>query len=74
MVGAVVYAGAVVPNLKVAMKPGRLAPEGRARFEALDLGIATLSPADLGPVLLEPHASWMTRIAQDWASRYGVAQ
>ncbi len=46
----------------------------RARFDALDLGIATLSPADLGPVLLEPHASWMTRIAQDWASRYGVAQ
>ena len=51
-----------------------LAPEDRARFEALDLGVATLSPADLGPVLLEPHASWMTRIAQDWTSRYGVAQ
>lgn len=46
----------------------------RARFEALDLGPATLSPADLGPVLLEPHASWMTRIAQDWTARYGVAQ
>lgn len=51
-----------------------LAPEDRARFDALDLGIATLSPADLGPVLLEPHASWMTRIAQDWTARYGVAQ
>lgn len=50
-----------------------LAPEDRARFEALDLGIATLSPTDLGPVLLEPHASWMTRIAQDWTARYGVA-
>ena len=46
----------------------------RARFEALDLGPATLSPADLGPVLLEPHASWMIRIAQDWTARYGVAQ
>lgn len=46
----------------------------RARFDALDLGVATLSPADLGPVLLEPHASWMTRIAQDWTARYGVAQ
>lgn len=48
--------------------------EDRARFEALELGVATLSPADLGPVLLEPHASWMTRIAQDWTARYGVAQ
>jgi putative thiamine transport system substrate-binding protein len=46
----------------------------RARFDALDLGIATLSPADLGPTLLEPHASWMVRIGQDWISRYGVAQ
>ena len=51
-----------------------LAPEDRARFDALEMGIATLSPADLGPVLLEPHASWMTRIAQDWTARYGVAQ
>lgn len=51
-----------------------LAPEDRARFDALELGVATLSPAELGPVLLEPHASWMTRIAQDWTARYGVAQ
>lgn len=51
-----------------------LAAEDRARFDALELGIATLSPAELGPVLLEPHASWMTRIAQDWAASYGVAQ
>jgi putative thiamine transport system substrate-binding protein len=46
----------------------------RARFEALDLGMATLPPAELGPVLLEPDASWMVRIAQDWISRYGVVQ
>jgi putative thiamine transport system substrate-binding protein len=51
-----------------------LSPEDRARFDALELGVATLSPADLGPVLLEPHASWMTRIAQDWTARYGVAK
>lgn len=51
-----------------------LSAEDRARFDALELGVATLSPADLGPVLLEPHASWMTRIAQDWTARYGVAQ
>jgi putative thiamine transport system substrate-binding protein len=51
-----------------------LKPEDRARFDSLALGVATLSPADLGPALLEPHASWMTRIAADWVSRYGVAQ
>ncbi|WP_407703787.1 ABC transporter substrate-binding protein [Tabrizicola oligotrophica] len=50
-----------------------LAPEDRARFDALQLGLATLSPADLGPVLLEPHASWMGKVAEDWAGRYGVA-
>ncbi len=46
----------------------------RARFDALDLGVATLAPDDLGPALPEPHASWMTRISQDWVRRYGVAQ
>ena len=51
-----------------------LTPPDRARFDALDLGVATLTPAQLGPVLLEPDASWMTRIAQDWVSRYGVVQ
>ena len=51
-----------------------LTPEDRARFEALTLGPATLSPADLGPTLLEPHASWMVKIAEDWVQRYGVAK
>lgn len=51
-----------------------LTPEARARFDGLQLGVATLSPADLGPALLEPHASWMVRIGQDWIERYGVAQ
>lgn len=50
-----------------------LSADDRARFDSLELGVATLSPADLGPVLLEPHASWMTRIAEDWVTRYGVA-
>ena len=50
-----------------------LGPQDRARFDSLALGVATLSPADLGPVLLEPHASWMVRISQDWVRRYGVA-
>lgn len=46
----------------------------RAVFDGLDLGIATLSPADLGTVQAEPHPSWATRLADDWADRYGVAQ
>ncbi len=49
-----------------------LTPADKSRFDALDLGVATLSPAQLGPALLEPHASWATRIAEDWAVRYGV--
>ncbi len=48
--------------------------EERAVFDALDLGIATLTPAELGQAQAEPHPSWMTRIAQDWQNRYGVAQ
>lgn len=44
----------------------------RAAFDALDLGVATLSPAELGTVQDEPHPSWMTRIAADWQERYGA--
>lgn len=50
-----------------------LAQPDRDRFAALPLGPATLSPEALGPVLLEPHASWMTRLGEDWVRRYGVA-
>ncbi len=49
-----------------------LSPEDRAAFDDLELGIATLSPAELGTVLPEPHPSWMTRIAEDWTARYGA--
>ncbi len=52
----------------------KLAEEDRAAFEALDLGIATLSPADLGPALPEPHPSWATRLNDDWVARYGIAR
>jgi putative thiamine transport system substrate-binding protein len=51
-----------------------LTAEERAVFDGLDLGIATLSPAELGTVQDEPHPSWAVRIAEDWVSRYGVAQ
>ncbi|UWQ99344.1 ABC transporter substrate-binding protein [Rhodobacteraceae bacterium S2214] len=48
--------------------------DDRALFDAIELGVATLSPAELGTAVAEPHPSWMTRIADDWAGRYGVAQ
>lgn len=45
----------------------------RAQFEALDLGIATLTPQELGKALPEPHPSWMELVETGWQSRYGVA-
>ena len=72
-----VQARAQDPNIlgfQTVLNLSSLEATDRARFESLELGIATLSPADLGPSLLEPHASWMLRIAQDWITRYGVAQ
>ncbi|MBE0412595.1 ABC transporter substrate-binding protein [Yoonia sp.] len=51
-----------------------LSADDRALFDALELGVATLSPAELGAVQAEPHPSWMTRVADDWMTRYGVAQ
>ncbi|MEO0920173.1 MAG: ABC transporter substrate-binding protein, partial [Pseudomonadota bacterium] len=51
----------------------KLRPEDRDAFAALDLGVATLTPDQLGPSLLEPHASWMGRIETEWSKRYGVA-
>ncbi len=47
-----------------------LNPEDQAHFDALPLGIATLSPAELTPVLPEPHPSWMTRIEAEWLRRF----
>ena len=49
----------------------RLAPAQRALFTAIPAGPATLPPDALGPVLLEPHPTWMTRIEAEWARRYG---
>ena len=49
------------------------APPDQAAFAALDLGVATLRPAELGPALDEPHPSWMDRIEKEWTRRYGVA-
>lgn len=51
----------------------KLSDEDRESFGALDLGVATLGPAELGPTLNEPHASWMTELEKEWLRRYGVA-
>ncbi len=61
-------------GLGTVLDPGKLSDEDRARFEALELGIATLSPEELGPALPEPHASWTIRLEQDWVARYGVSE
>jgi putative thiamine transport system substrate-binding protein len=45
----------------------------RANFDALDLGVATLKPDELGPALDEPHPSWVDRIETEWKRRYGAA-
>ena len=50
-----------------------LSEEDRAAFDALDLGVATLTPEELGPALPEPHPTWATRLAEDWVARYGVS-
>lgn len=48
---------------------GLPAPD-RALFDRLDLGVATLSPADLGAVLPEPHPSWMMRVEEAWKTAH----
>ncbi len=49
-----------------------LSEADRRRFDALDLGVATPRPEDLGPAIDEPHPSWMTKLEVEWAKRYGV--
>lgn len=64
---------ASVLGFQTVLNMAALSPADRALFEDAPRGAATLSPADLGPTLLEPHASWITQISAQWALRYGVA-
>ena len=48
----------------------KLPEADRAAFAALDLGAATLAPDKLGPVIAEPHTTWMNRIEVEWSRRY----
>ncbi len=43
----------------------------RKRFDDLPAHPALLPPEALGPTLLEPHPSWMTRIEAEWQRRFG---
>ncbi len=47
-----------------------LAPEQKALFAAVPRGEATLSDAELGTPLAEPHPSWTTGLEQAWRRRY----
>jgi len=48
----------------------RLSAEHRAAFDALPRGVATLSEAELGRSLAEPHPSWIPLIEEEWQRRY----
>jgi putative thiamine transport system substrate-binding protein len=48
----------------------KLSESDRQLFESQPRGVATLPPDALGPTLLEPHPSWMTRIEEEWQRHY----
>lgn len=52
------------------LAPDKLSPTDRAWFEKLKRGVATLSLAELGTPLPEPHPSWMERLEAAWRARY----
>lgn len=51
-----------------------LPPADRRRFADLPLGIATLSPEQLGPALAEPHPSWSAWLEAEWERRYAAGR
>lgn len=51
----------------------KLPGEWQKKFAALKLGVATLPPSELGPIIREPDASWTDAIEAAWKKRYGVA-
>ncbi|MEZ5777506.1 MAG: ABC transporter substrate-binding protein [Paracoccaceae bacterium] len=52
------------------LDPANLGEAEKAAFAALPTSPALPSNEALGPTLNEPHPSWMTRIADEWAKRY----
>jgi putative thiamine transport system substrate-binding protein len=52
----------------------KLSDAQRMAFTKLPRGIATLSDADLGRTLAEPHPSWVPRLEAAWIKRYASGQ
>jgi putative thiamine transport system substrate-binding protein len=52
------------------LDPAKLSADEAAVFAALPSSPALPSLQDLGPTLLEPHASWMTKLVAAWGERY----
>lgn len=50
----------------------KLDAEGKAFFDALEVGPATLGAADLGRSINEPDASWTEMLEAEWARRYSA--
>lgn len=48
----------------------RLAAPDQKKFDAIPRGIATLSIAELGKTLPEPHTSWVKALEKEWLKRY----
>lgn len=52
------------------LDPMKLDADQTALFAALPSSPALPKLQDLGPTLLEPHASWMTKLVSAWGERY----
>lgn len=52
------------------LDPDRLNDAAKQAFTQLPSAPALPGLQDLGPTLLEPHPSWMTRLTKEWAERY----
>lgn len=48
----------------------KLTADQKALFDAVPRGVATLSAAELGKVLPEPHGSWVDTLEKEWLARY----
>ena len=44
----------------------------RKLFDEISLGVATLTPEELGNVIPEPHPTWVTAIEKKWIETYGA--
>lgn len=52
------------------LDPAKLDAPAQAAFAALPTAPALPTLESLGPTLLEPHASWMIKLSEEWAKRY----